>query len=171
MTSAGGKLDHPLLAGQGTEIELEYRARLAVLEGELAAVRSELAGKSETAIALAGTLEHAQARVVALETELRAALSTVALANATASDYHAKLQAVTLQCQTQAALLRQRLIATARLHRELLAANLTQRHLEPEVPRILRSKFWRLIAAIRSSSAKLYRRVVSARRWNRSVDS
>lgn len=168
MTSAGGKRDESLPPGEG--IEIGYRARLGILEEELAAIRSELMRRNETATALAEALKGAQARVAVLETELRAAQSEVVLTNASASDYRAKLQAATLQCQTQAALLRQRLIATARLHRELLNANLARNPFEREMQAILRSKFWRLIAPIRSPIAKLYRRVALARHRNGSVD-
>ena len=111
-----------------------------------------------------GGIEECRARLAALEEEL---------------------QAATRQCQTQAALLRQRMTAMARLNRELigakqgppaanvdwmhreqglLAANLEKNRLERELQSIRRSTSWRLTAPLRLVVVKLKGWLASVRR-------
>jgi hypothetical protein len=92
--------------------DLLPREHRVELERELSAVRSELMKTTEGDGVLSRQLEDAQTQVVSLE---------------------AKLQAATLLSQTQAALLRQRLTATARLTRQLLAANEDKIRFEQEL--------------------------------------
>lgn len=76
-----------------------------------------------------------------------------------AAEYEAKLRAATLQAPSQTSLLRQRMLITARLQRELFAANQELRKLD----QIYRSRSWRVTAPIRLAGAMLRRAINSLR--------
>ncbi|MGH6689484.1 MAG: class I SAM-dependent methyltransferase [Gammaproteobacteria bacterium] len=95
-----------------------------------------------------------EARVRALEADLQAARLEAMRANqrvaALAADYDARLRAATRQVESQASLVRRRMLITARLQQDLLAANRA-------LDQVLRSRSWRLTAPVRFAGATLRR--------------
>lgn len=109
-----------------------------------------------------------KAQLAARETDLHTARLEATRANEHASalvaEYKVTLRAATLQAQSQTPLLRQRMLITARLQRELLAANQELRALNQEksgyerkLDQIFRSRSWRVTGTIRFVGATLRR--------------
>jgi hypothetical protein len=110
------------------------------LEVALAAVRSKLEQADTEAEVLKRNLEAAT---------LQASIEADVLKR--------NLEAATLQAQIKTSMMQQRLAVTARLQRELLAANLEKLSYQRQLDNILQSRSWRLTQPIRQAVNEIRR--------------
>jgi hypothetical protein len=149
------KLEH---ANADAEVLKKDLETAMLLEAELSTARSQLKQADADAEILKRNLE-AQLEQANTEAEvLKRNLEAATLqASIEADVLKRNLEAATLQAQIKTSMMQQRLAVTARLQRELLAANLEKLSYQRQLDNILQSRSWRLTQPIRQAVNEIRR--------------